>query len=247
MRFARFSTLAASVISLSQGLVLPLTSPAVKSRDAVSLLGEIVTRQIITCVPGTLSADPQCTTCPNITLGGNVLTLTRRVDAVEVPMNAMAQGQWSAGTSGILETGGLSACTVILVYDQNNFIMAHVPPAREGKYGQLAADNQDLINEYTTKIGNAFKDYTWDQPQGYILMSTMLNTDLQHQLTTWMDGLGVWRLSSVYSPWQVWKHSGNFVASREARPYPPIITFDGHNLVSRYDNECHAPELCAIL
>ncbi|KAI0543583.1 hypothetical protein F4679DRAFT_568162 [Xylaria curta] len=220
MRFTQFSTLVASVIGLSQGLVLPQTSPAVASRDAASQLGKIVTRDI-TCNAGATNANPQCTTCPDITLNGKTVTLTRRVD---VPMNAMGQGQWSAGPTGILETGGLSVCTVILIYDQNHWIMAHVPPAREGTNG-LAATSQDLITEYTTKIGNAFNDYTWSSPEGYLLMSTLLDTTLQNQLTTWMDGLGVRRSDSTYSPSQAISGSGNFVASRQAEPYPPRITF----------------------
>ncbi|TRX92082.1 hypothetical protein FHL15_006949 [Xylaria flabelliformis] len=221
MRFTQVSLLLASVIGLSQGLALPQTSPAVESRDAATQLHKIFARDF-QC---NIDDKEQCTSCPKIQQSGKPHPADgKSVEArADIPMNAIGSGKWDKGD--VLETHGLSVCTVLAVWDKNNWIMVHIPPAREGNAGELDATSEDLIKEYLGKMESRWNEKKWDNAEGFLLMSTYLAKNLQDDLERWYDNKGIRKTIQLYSPNGVIAGSGNLAISREAQDYPPTISF----------------------
>ncbi|KAI1348127.1 hypothetical protein F5Y01DRAFT_307051 [Xylaria sp. FL0043] len=214
MRFAQISLILASAFGLSQGLALPETSPALESRNVATQLRKLFARDFTCDIDDTA----QCTSCPDVLLNGN--SVRARAD---IPMNAIGWGSWKGGD--VIETHGLSVCTAVVVYDKNHWIMAHIPPAREGDDGGLAATGEDLINEYLGKFTDLYAGYEWSEPEGYILMSSYLAEDLQQKLADWFDNREIPATKQLYTPDEVVAGSGNLAISREAADYPPMIYF----------------------
>ncbi|KAI1734080.1 hypothetical protein F4680DRAFT_454265 [Xylaria scruposa] len=221
MRFTQVSLLLASVMSLSQGLALPQTSPAVESRDAATQLHKIFAREF-QC---NIDDKKQCTSCPKIQQSGKPHPADgKSVEArAEIPMNAIGSGKWDKGDN--LETAGLSVCTVLAVWDKENWIMVHIPPAREGNDGKPVKTSEDLINEYLKKMDDRWKEKNWDNPAGYLLMSTWLDQKLRDDVEKWYDERGIAKIIKTYSPGDVIVGSGNLEISRQAQDYPPKISF----------------------
>ncbi|KAI0424626.1 hypothetical protein F5Y09DRAFT_347529 [Xylaria sp. FL1042] len=214
MRFSQVSLLLSSAVGLSQGLALPQTSPALESRNAATQLRKLFARDF-EC---DIDDKTQCTSCPDIELNGD--SVKARAD---IPMNAIGSGEWKGGD--VIETHGLSVCTAVAVWDNNHWIMAHIPPAREGNDGELAATGEDLINEYLGKMEERYNEVDWDNAEGYILMSSYLDEDLQKKLADWYDDKGIPATKQLYTPDEVIAGSGNLAISREAGNYPPNIYF----------------------
>lgn len=188
-------------------------SRAAESRDASTQLNEIFAR-VSSCGKEDMT---QCTACPDIIVPAS--STKRDV----VPMNGIGHGEWKAGET--IETHGLSVCTVIAVWDEEHWIMAHIPPAREGNNGELAATNEELINEYLAKADDRWNNYTWDRPLGLSLVSIFIDPDLREKLSQWFKAKGILTNEQTYSPNDLIQGSGNLVLSREGADYPPNISF----------------------
>ena len=57
----------------------------------------------------------ECTSCPDILFDGN--SVSARAD---IPMNAIGSGSWKGGD--VLESHGLSVCTVIALWDRDYYL-----------------------------------------------------------------------------------------------------------------------------
>ncbi|KAI1176160.1 hypothetical protein F4777DRAFT_280087 [Nemania sp. FL0916] len=212
MRFTQLSLLVASVIGVSQGFVVPETSKSV-TRDSTA--DALFARDDYKCP---VDNKNECTSCPDILFDGK--SISARAD---VPMNAIGSGSWKKGD--VLETHGLSVCTVIALWDKNHWIMAHIPPAREGSNGALAATGQDLVDEYKGKFTDRYNGQDWDGPVGYLLVSKYLDGDLKNNLADWFRERNINPTVETYGPEDVMAGSGNLVISREGQDYPPVVVY----------------------
>ncbi|KAI0514358.1 hypothetical protein F5B22DRAFT_611263 [Xylaria bambusicola] len=212
MRFSQVSLLFTSVIGLGQGLIVPETSRAVKSSSTRTLF---LRDDSFSCP---VDGEDECTSCPDILFNGD--SLSARVD---IPMNAIGSGSWKGGD--VLESHGLSVCTVMALWDKNHWIMAHIPPAREGNDGGLAATGQDLVDEYKSKFDDRYSDEDWDEPVGYLLVSKYLDGDLKTNLEDWFKDRDIEPTVETYGPEDVMSGSGNLVISREGQDYPPAVVY----------------------
>ncbi|KAI0543871.1 hypothetical protein F4679DRAFT_567002 [Xylaria curta] len=196
-------------------------SPAVESRDAATQLHRIFARDF-QC---NIDDKEQCTSCPKIQQSGKPHPADgRSVEARnDIPMNAIGDGKWAKGDN--LQTSGLSVCTALAVWDKNNWIMVHIPPAREGDNGGLVATSEDLIREYLAKMDTRWNEKNWENPAGFLLMSTYLAQNLRDDIERWYDNKGISKTIQIYSPEGVIAGSGNLVISRQGQDYPPTISF----------------------
>ncbi|KAK5630865.1 hypothetical protein RRF57_006580 [Xylaria bambusicola] len=208
------SLLFASVIGLSQGLIVPETSRAAKSGNLVNAL---FARDDFQCP---VDNKDECTSCPDILFDGG--SISARFD---IPMNAIGSGEWKGGD--VLESHGLSVCTVMALWDKDHWItvVAHIPPAREGDNGGLAATGQDVVDEYKRKFAERYDDVAWDGPVGYLLVSEYLDGDLKTSLEDWFMDRDITPTVETYSPSDVMAGSGNLVISREGQDYPPAVVY----------------------
>ncbi|KAI1849998.1 hypothetical protein JX265_003371 [Neoarthrinium moseri] len=236
MRYSQVPFLVASLIGLAQGLVLPDAakglSSVVKARDASTEFGDVVARAL------TCSGTTQCTTCP----GPNVKSgkcpvganCKRSIDEdgephvsslearVKIPFDRIKSGNWGPGK--VIETAGLSFCSVMAVYDQGKWIMAHIPPARE-ENGQLINTGEDVIDGFKEAMTSKYNDANMQGPQGYLLVNTVLDPDLLRSMQSWFQQRNIPTVVQPYTREQTIAGSGNFVISREAVAWPPIVTF----------------------
>ncbi|KAI1361871.1 hypothetical protein F5Y08DRAFT_355767 [Xylaria arbuscula] len=212
MRFSKISLLFSSVIGLSQGLTLPKTSRAVNPGSTTKAL---FARDDFTCP---VDSSDECTSCPDILFDGS--SISARAD---IPMNAIGSGSWKGGD--VLESHGLSVCTVMALWDKDHWIMAHIPPAREDGNGGLAATGQDLVDEYKGKFDDRYEEQSWDEPVGYLLVSEYLADDLKTNLEDWFKDRDITPTVETYTPDDVMDGSGNLVISREGADYPPQVVY----------------------
>jgi hypothetical protein len=110
------------------------------------------------------------------------------------------------------------------VYDQNRWVMAHIPPAREDGR-ELIATSAQVIQEYEQAMTTRFTSARMQSPQGYLLMSNMLGAAEQQTMRQWFQQNNVPVTVKIYSPNDVITGSGNLVFSREAQVWPPSISF----------------------
>ncbi|RWA06874.1 hypothetical protein EKO27_g8239 [Xylaria grammica] len=212
MRFSQVSLLLASVVGLGQGFVVPERSRAVKSGSTANAL---FARDDFQCP---VDNKDECTSCPDILFNGD--SISARAD---IPMNAIGSGSWRGGD--VLETHGLSVCTVMALWDRDHWIMVHIPPAREGNNGNLAATGQDLVDEYKGKFADRYNAESWNEPVGYLLVSEYLDGDLKTNLEDWFKDRNIDPTVETYSPSDVMDGSGNLVISREGQDYPPAVVY----------------------
>lgn len=139
---------------------------------------------------------------------------------VEIGMDSIGSGKWASGD--LLETPGLSACTVMAVYDKTNWAMAHIPPARGTNQG-LAKTGMEVINEYKEKMTTRSGVASMKEPRGYLLTSTLLGDEERDALRAWFRANGVSLTEKTYSPGNA--GSGNFAISRETKSWPPLVSF----------------------
>ncbi|KAK7914199.1 hypothetical protein PG985_011902 [Apiospora marii] len=236
MHFTKIFLLVTSTFVLS--FPGPVDS-AVSSRDtATTELGKIVARAF-TC---SIKDKAQCTKCPKAKLKKvkcpkgskckrasdshsgeqyeDVQFLEARVDPV--PMDGISWGEWGPGKE--LETGGLSACSVMVVYDQNKWVMGHIPPAR-ARGTTLDQTGAEVIDDYKSRMTKRFDELHMQNPESYLLVSELLSSEKQNSLRQWFQSHNLHPTVRPYGHQDVLPGSGNFVLSRQARPWPPTVSF----------------------
>lgn len=197
-----------------------------EARDATTELGNIIARGS-TCK---LKTKTMCTSCPKPKVKKGKCPkgakCKRDVEPrIVVGMDSIASGQWSAGQ--LLETGGLSACSVMAVYDQNSFVMAHIPPARaSGNPPTLVDTSIQVINEYTGKMTTKFNAARMVGARGVLLVSNLMGHAEQNAMRQWFASVGVQVSVQTYNPNDAIQGSGNLVISRETGTgWPPSVSF----------------------
>lgn len=146
----------------------------------------------------------------------------RSLDArASVPFDTIRSGTWTPGK--VIETAGLSVCSVMAVYDQNKWVMAHIPPSRASG-GVLTVTGQDVIDEYKAGMTTKYNAAGMTGAQGYLLVSNLLDVSEQNSMQQWFNQNGINVIVQLYTPDQAFVGSGNFVISREAVAWPPIVT-----------------------
>ncbi|KAF2962654.1 hypothetical protein GQX73_g10917 [Xylaria multiplex] len=142
---------------------------------------------------------------------------------VDIPMDAIGSGSWRRGN--VLESHGLSVCTVMALWDRSHWIMAHIPPARRGINGELAAMGQDIVDEYKGKFTKRYNEEDWNEPVGYLLVSEYLDGGLKDDLEDWFKDRGILPKVQTYTLNDVWVGSGTIFISRKGRGYPPAVLY----------------------
>lgn len=137
-----------------------------------------------------------------------------------IDMDSIGAGPWKDGQN--IETSGLSACSVMAVYDKTKFAMAHIPPARAAN-GELSMTGTEVINEYKAKLTTRSSVSSMKQPKGYLLMSSLLDEDKRELMRQWFRDNNVQFKENIYSPDNA--GSGNLVISRETKSWPPLVSF----------------------
>lgn len=199
-----------------------------EARDATTELGDVVARGVsFTC---NIKDKAQCTTCPKPTKKqGKCLKgakCKRDIDprkTIHVIMDSIASGSWGPGD--VLETAGLSVCSVMVVYSQDKFVMAHIPPARAA--GTTLVSSMDVIEEYKTKMTAAFhaEHMTAVTTSAYLLVSSKMATEEQTAMRQWFADVHVPVTPHTYHRNDAYPGSGNLVFTRETEAWPPIISF----------------------
>ncbi|KAL1860687.1 hypothetical protein Daus18300_009030 [Diaporthe australafricana] len=203
-----------------------------EAHDAATQLGSIVAPRDLTCK----ATDPQCISCPKSTVKKGkcpkgAKCTEKRLDArdAEVGMDSIGEGEWGPGE--LIETPGLSFCSVMAVYDQNKWVMAHIPPGRMStKQGEtkpsLVATGEDVIREYTAKMTTKFNSAQMTGARGYLLMSEAMGADEQQLMRQWFQSVHITPEVKVYNYQRdTVKGSGNFVIARNEAAWPPSISF----------------------
>ncbi|KAK8122878.1 hypothetical protein PG984_011548 [Apiospora sp. TS-2023a] len=215
MRLTKIFLLAASAVGLSQGLALPGTS--IKNKAQCTKCPKAKVKKV-KCPKGS-----KCKRTGDSHVGGedeDVQSLEARVDPV--PMDGISWGEWGPGKE--LATGGLSACSVMVVYDQNKWVMCHIPPAR-ARGTTLDQTSAEVIDDYKNRMTQRYNELHMQNPQSYLVVSQLMDTANQNSLRQWFQSHGLHPTVKTYGPQDVLPGSGNFVLSREARPWPPTLSF----------------------
>lgn len=206
-----------------------------KPQDATTQLGKIVERDFI-CKFKSKTACITCPTpkletgkCPEGAKCKRGLEPRELLDPrTKVPFDKIKSAAWKPGN--IIETSGLSACSVMAVYDQNHWAMAHVPPARADPKNPavLIATAQDVIDEYKAAMTAAMKaaHMVGAQAKGYLLVSNMMGQEERQSMQQWYHQAGVVQLTvHGYDAEQTIPGSGNLAISRETHAWPPSVSF----------------------
>lgn len=139
---------------------------------------------------------------------------------LEVPMDAIGAGPWEGGSQ--VRTSDLLTCSVVAVYDEHSFVFAHIPPARELNQ-QLQMTSADVIRDYKTRLTRRYHDTPMTGPTGYLLTSTMMDTDNRDMLRDWFRSLEFPFNELQYDPYKPdgTRIKGEFILSRKGNVWPP--------------------------
>jgi hypothetical protein len=137
-------------------------------------------------------------------------------------MDAIDSGSWGPGD--IIYTEGLSVCSVLAVFDENKWIMSHVPPARI-ENGKITS-TLDLINEYT-KVTKS-KISGMKNPEGYLLISKNMETKEQDAPRKFIKDNKISVREKIYEYGKdVKADKGIFKISREGKDgWPPAFSLE---------------------
>lgn len=109
------------------------------------------------------------------------------------------------------------------VYDENKWVMAHIPPARASG-NVLIATGEEVVQAYKESLTAKYSDAQMQNPLGYLLISTWLDEGLRQSMRQWFQDNNVALTEKVYSPEDMISGSGNLAISREAHNWPPTIS-----------------------
>ncbi|KAI0470524.1 hypothetical protein GGR56DRAFT_678414 [Xylariaceae sp. FL0804] len=156
----------------------------------------------------------------------------------EVYMDDLKDGDWTA--EQFLYTTGLSGCTVMAVYDKNNYVMAHIPPGRMDDDGQLTATSLEVIEEFKGRMTTAYQGRSWQNPRAYLLTYATMGQQQRQSLQSWFTSLRNPNINSRQEEVYVRQGglgdgtnpdaivvpygTGNLLIDRRGETWPPRIT-----------------------
>lgn len=160
-----------------------------------------------------------------VTSGTTKRLLDVRKDT-EVHMDALSAGPWKSGD--MVYTQGLSACTVMAIWDHDHFIMCHIPPARvSGPSHTLSFMSLDIIAQYKDRMTSRFKSAIMKNPQGYLLVNSMMGAEEKQALHQWFtQDAKITPTIKEYTKNDYQQGKGQFNVSRKHNAWPPKITFE---------------------
>lgn len=90
---------------------------------------------------------------------------------IKVGMDAIGWGNWEP--TDYLLTVGLGGCTTMAVYNQDGFVMSHIPPSREG-----SKNLDQMIDEYIERMEEKYNEMGGLLvAKGYLLVIDILDQE----------------------------------------------------------------------
>lgn len=110
----------------------------------------------------------------------------------------------------------------MVVYDQR--AMCHIPPTR-ARGTQLDQTSAEVIDDYKSRMMQRYNEPHMQNSQSYSVVSELMSTANQNSLRQWFQSHNLHPTVKSYGPQDVLPGSDNFVLSREARSWPPTLSF----------------------
>lgn len=100
-------------------------------------------------------------------------------------MDSILSGPWKE--RDLLISKGFSYCSAMIVYNQNNFVMSHIPPIRADlATGKVDAGQFKIVRDYIDRMTSHYNEAGGiPRAQGYLLVSDVMPAELKGEMESW--------------------------------------------------------------